>query len=159
TLCLQNVDQMRLLYGKEFAASVINTCGNVISGQVTGETAQVLSDRFGKIRQDRESYTASYSDTSVTQADQLDAAIPVSRIASLSAGEFVGMVADDPQQPVERKMFCCRFVNDPPALEAEAAGFVELPVVRSVTEDELMANFMRIHEEVERIIIREEARI
>ena len=159
TLCLQNADQLRRLYGKEFAGAVINTCGNVLSGQVSGETAQLLADRFGKIRQDRESITASYADTSVTMGEQLDCAIPVSRIASLSAGEFVGMVADDPQQPAELKMFCCRFVNDPAALAAEAAVFEDLPAARVVGPEEISRNFLRIAVEVEGIVIREEARI
>ena len=31
----------------------MNIAGNVISGQVAGETAKLLSERFGKIMQER----------------------------------------------------------------------------------------------------------
>jgi len=83
--------------------------------------------------QDRESYTATYSDLQVTQSRVLEHVIPVSRIASLSSGEFVGMVADTPAQPIPVKTFCCRLVNEQPGSYLE-----ELPVLRDVSEEVLL---------------------
>lgn len=75
---------------------IVNITGNIISGQVMGETSKLLSERFGKIMQDRQSVSINRTDTSISHSKQLDAAIPASKIAALSSGEFVGMVADDP---------------------------------------------------------------
>jgi len=75
---------------------IMNITGNIISGHVTGDTAKQLSERFGKIMQDRESLSINSSDTSISLSKQLESAIPASKIAALSSGEFVGMVADEP---------------------------------------------------------------
>ena len=159
TLCVQDGSQLRLAYGKEFADVILHTSGNILSGQVTGETARQLSDRFGKTMQDRESITYTSSDTNITQSQQLEYSIPVSRIASLSSGEFVGMVADSPEQPIELKTFCCRIVNDPTALQKEAAAYEELPIVREITQDILLQNFQQIRDDITHLIRAELQRI
>jgi hypothetical protein len=159
TLCLQDASQLRLAYGAAFADVVLNTCGNVISGQVTGDTARFLADRFGRTMQDRESYTMTRSDLNVTQSAQLEHSLPISRISSLSSGEFVGMVADTPRLPIDLKAFCCRFVNDPVALDKERAGFVELPTLRRTTPELLAENFHRIRKEVQDLVKAELGRI
>jgi hypothetical protein len=159
TLCLQDASQLRLAYGKEFAEVVLQTCGNIIAGQVSGETARLLSDRFGKTMQERESMTFTSTDTTVTQSGHLEYSIPVSRISSLSSGEFVGMVADRPDQPIELKTFCCRIVNDPQALSEEEAAYKELPVIREVTQQMLLDNFQRVRSEIAALIDSEMQRI
>jgi YWFCY protein/TraM recognition site of TraD and TraG len=116
TLCFQNASQIRLAYGREFADVILNSCGNIICGQASGETARLVAERFGKTMQKRESFTISSADTSINQSQHLEYSIPASRISSLSSGEFVGMVADTPEQPIELKTFCCRIVNDPVAI-------------------------------------------
>ncbi|HEX3934808.1 MAG TPA: YWFCY domain-containing protein, partial [Puia sp.] len=127
TLCTQDASQLRLAYGKEFTDVILNSCGNILSGQTGGDTAKLLSDRFGKTMQDRESLTTNTADLQITQSSQLEYVLPVSRIASLSAGEFVGMVADTPTQPIAQKTFCCRLTNDPAALTRETAAYHDLP--------------------------------
>jgi hypothetical protein len=159
TLCLQDASQLRLAYGKEFAEVILQTCGNIIAGQVSGETARLLSDRFGKTMQDRESMTLTATDTSFTQSGHLEYSIPVSRISSLSSGEFVGMVADRPDQPIELKNFCCRIVNDPEALAKEEAGYKELPLVAEVTQEMLLENFNRVRTDIGALIDAEIQRI
>lgn len=74
----------------------MNITGNVISGQVTGATAKQLSERFGKIMQDRASFSINRINTSISRSKQLESAVPASKIAALSQGKLVGMVADDP---------------------------------------------------------------
>src|SRR6476660_7311407 len=94
TLGVQDFRQLRKDYGKEQADVIMNITGNIISGHGTGDTAKQLSERFGKIMQDRTSLSINRNDTSISKSKQLDAAIPPSKISSLSSGQFVGMVAD-----------------------------------------------------------------
>lgn len=112
TLEVQDSSQLKVHYGKEQAEVIINIVGNVISGQVAGETAKQLSERFGKIMQNRESISINRQDTSISRSKQLELAIPQSKISSLSSGEFVGIVADNPDQKIELKTFCSEIIND-----------------------------------------------
>lgn len=105
TLIIQDASQLIMHYGEKQAKVILSMIGNIISGQVTGESAKNLSERFGKIMQDRQSLTISSADTSINKSMQLDYAIPQSTIASLSAGEVVGVVADNPDQRISHKMF------------------------------------------------------
>jgi type IV secretory pathway TraG/TraD family ATPase VirD4 len=100
-LGIQDFSQLRKDYGKEQADVIMNITGNIVSGQVTGDTAKQLSERFGKIMQDRESLSINRSDTSISRSKPLEIAIPPSKISALSSGEFVGMVADDPDSIVK----------------------------------------------------------
>jgi len=159
TIALQDASQLKLAYGKEYADVVINTCGNLISGQVTGDTAKFVSDRFGKISQEKESTTTTTTDINVTRSTQLEEAVPASRIASLSSGEFVGMVADNPDQEIQLKGFCCKVINDHAALKKEEARFAELPLVREITPYALEQHFMQIKNDVADLVESEIARM
>jgi type IV secretory pathway TraG/TraD family ATPase VirD4 len=111
TLGIQDLSQLRKGYDKEQADVIMNVAGNVISGQVSVDTAKQLSGRFGKIMQDRTSFSINRADTSISRSKQLDSAIPPSKISSLSSGEFVGIVADNPDQKIELKAFQCEILN------------------------------------------------
>jgi hypothetical protein len=87
------------------AEVVVNICGNIMIGQVGGEMAKMASERLGKTLQDRESMSINSNDTSISRSKQLEVAVPVSTISSLSAGEFVGMVADNPMKLLTLKLF------------------------------------------------------
>ena len=152
TIALQDASQLKLAYGKEFAEVIFNTCGNIISGQVTGETGKQISDRIGKIMQDRVSYTTTSTDTNFTRSKQLDLAVPASKIATLSSGEFVGIVADNPGQEIEQKAIHCKVTLDNEALEKEEQAYKDLPVVRQVTKEVVFENYMRIKKEVADLI-------
>ncbi|RAW01963.1 conjugal transfer protein MobC [Pseudochryseolinea flava] len=152
TLAVQDYSQLKKDYGKEQAEVIMNIVGNVISGQVVGETAKLLSERFGKIVQERESVSINSSDTSVSKSTQLDSAIPPSKIASLSSGEFVGMVADDPDQKISLKIFHNEIINDHEAIKREEDGYAPIPKVRDVTQEEIMENYLLIKREIEYIV-------
>lgn len=137
----------------------MNITGNVIAGQVTGETAKQLSERFGKIMQDRTSLSISRTDTSVSHSKQLDSAIPASKIAALSSGEFVGMVADDPGQKVELKAFHAAILNNHETLKREQDNYKSIPVVREVTLAMIQQNYLQIRQEVEDLVNAEMERI
>ena len=114
---------------------IMNIAGNIISGQVTGDTAKSLSEGFGKIVQIKESISINRNDTSVSKSSQLNFAIPESKISGLSSGEFVGMVADDPDQKIKLKTFNCEILNDNAALKKEQDSNKELPVISNVTQE------------------------
>lgn len=152
TLGVQDYSQLKKDYGRDQAEVIMNIVGNVISGQVVGDTAKLLSERFGKIVQERESVSVNSSDTSVSKSTQLDFAIPASKIASLSSGEFVGMVSDDPAQKIKLKAFHCNINNDHAALAAEERSYEDIPVVRPISTSAIAENYNRIKREVREII-------
>jgi hypothetical protein len=152
TLAVQDYSQLKKDYGKEQAEVIMNIVGNVISGQVVGETAKLLSERFGKIVQERESVSINSSDTSVSKSTQLDSAIPPSKIASLSSGEFVGMVADDPDQKISLKIFHNEIINNHEEIKREEDNYDPIPKVRDVTQEEIMENYLLIKREIEYIV-------
>lgn len=105
TLCMQDFSQLKKDYGRDQAEVIMNITGNIISGQVMGDTAKQLSERFGKIMQERETLSINRTDTSISRSRQLEFAIPLAKISALSSGSFVGMVADNPDCSIELKMF------------------------------------------------------
>lgn len=158
-LGVQDFSQLRKDYGKEQADVIMNITGNVISGQVTGDTAKLLSERFGKIMQDRESLSINSSDTSISRSKQLEAAIPPSKISALSSGEFVGMVADNPDCKIELKAFHCEILNDHAALKKEDGSFNEIPVIRKLDNAIVQRNYLQIKQDVQEIIDAEMERV
>lgn len=159
TLGVQDFSQLRKDYGKEQADVIMNITGNIISGQVTGDTAKQLSERFGKIMQDRESLSINSADTSISHSKQLESAIPPSKISTLSSGEFVGMVADDPTEKIELKAFHCQILNDHEALKKEQDSYKEIPVVRKLDNSIVQKNYLQIKQDVQDIINAEMERV
>ncbi|MCJ8208082.1 YWFCY domain-containing protein [Mucilaginibacter sp. RS28] len=158
-LGIQDYSQLKKDYGREQAEVIMNIVGNIISGQVVGDTAKQLSERFGKIMQKRESISINSNDTSVSKSMQLESAIPQSTIAALSSGEFVGMVSDEPGQKITLKTFHCEILNDHTALKAEEDSYKSIPQVRTVTAAQIEENYLRVKREVAAIIKTEIERI
>ena len=152
TIGIQSIEQVRKEYGAEQANIIAGISGNIISGQATGDSAKKLSEMFGKIMQDRQSLSINSSDTSVSKSTQLDSAIPASKIAALSSGEFVGMVADNPDQKISLKMFHAEIVNDHAAIKKEEEAYQPLPPIRKVTEEEIQENYRMIKEDIQGLI-------
>lgn len=152
TLAVQDFSQLKKDYGSEQADVISGIVGNIISGQVTGSTAKKLSETFGKIMQDRTSLSINSSDTSISKSTQLEYAIPASKISSLSSGEFVGIVADNPDCKIKLKIFHSEIQNDHDAIASEEKGYVPIPIVQQVTEDDIQENYLRIKREVEDLI-------
>lgn len=158
-LGIQDFSQLKKDYGADQSAVIMNITGNIISGQVTGETSKFLSERFGKINQVKESISINRTDTSVSKSSQLDFAIPQSKIAGLSSGEFVGMVADDPNNKIKLKTFHSEILNDHDALMSELGSYKNLPAVMQITAQMVNNNFRRVKAEVVEIIETEIERI
>ena len=168
-VCLgfQDYSQLKRDYGDKEAAVIQNTVGNVFAGQVMGETAKTLSERFGKILQRRESMSISPEQKSRSISTQLDSLIPPSKISNLSQGMFVGAVADNFGEKIDQKIFHAQIVVDNEAVARETAAYVPIPEI-TVFRDEngkdcmeriVMENYERIREEVNRIIQKELKRI
>ncbi|TBO44496.1 type IV secretory system conjugative DNA transfer family protein [Pedobacter kyonggii] len=135
-------------YTAEQSEVITGIVGNIISGQVTRSTAKSLSEIFGKIMQDRQSRSINSSDISISQSTQLDYAIPASKIASLSSGEFVGMVADNPEEKIALKMFHSEIQNDHEAIAKEEKLYKPIPIVKMVSAEEIRDNYESIKAQV-----------
>ena len=134
-LCFQDFSQLKRDYGDKEAAVVMNTVGNIFSGQVVGETAKTLSERFGKVLQKRQSMTLSRSDKSTSISTQLDSLIPASKISTLTQGMFVGAVADNFDERIEQKIFHCEIVVDNEKVKAETARYKKIPQITDFTDE------------------------
>ena len=162
-LCFQDFSQLKRDYGDKEAAVVMNTVGNIFSGQVVGETAKALSERFGKVLQKRQSTTISRSDKSTSISTQLDSLIPASKISTLTQGMFVGAVADSFEQPIEQKIFHAEIVVDSAKIKAETARYVKIPIITDFTDENgvdrmqetIKENYDRIKAEAAEIVDKE----
>jgi len=159
TLAVQDFSQLQKDYGADQAKVITGIVGNLISGQVTGDTAKTLAENFGKIVQERGSQSINSGDTSITRSSQLDFAIPASKIASLSSGEFVGMIADNPEEPVKLKMFHSAIQNDHEAIAKEEAAYKPFPVIKRLTAEDVQENYHRIKADVRELVAGELAKL
>ncbi|MXN90803.1 TraM recognition domain-containing protein [Flavobacterium sp. Sd200] len=158
-LGIQDFSQLRKDYGKEQADVIVNIVGNVISGQVNGDSAKQLSERFGKIMQKRQSLSINSNDTSISNSRQLDSALPPSRISNMSSGEFAGIIADQPDCPIERKAFHCEIQNDHDALKKEEDNYKEIEPVRKLLPSQVQQNYIQIKQDIREIIDSEMRRL
>lgn len=150
-LVVQDANQLRSLYTKEEVEALINMAGNFICGQVSGDSAKSASERFPKTMQDRQSLSINSTDTSVSKSKQLDAAITPATISNLSSGEFVGIIADNPDQPIDLKAFHRKVINNVAALDREKAAYLPLPRDQEATDEIIKANYEQIKQDVQDI--------
>lgn len=144
-----------------------NTVGNVFSGQVVGETAKTLSERFGKVLQRRQSVSINRQDVSTSINTQMDSLIPASKISNLTQGMFVGAVSDNFDERIEQKIFHAEIVVDTAKVSAEMKAYRPIPVIadfRDASGDDTMkasidANYRQIKQEILSLVDSEIARI
>ncbi|MCA6024918.1 type IV secretion system DNA-binding domain-containing protein [Bacteroides thetaiotaomicron] len=166
-LGFQDFSQLKRDYGDKEAAVIMSTVGNVFSGQVVGETAKTLSERFGKILQKRESMSINRNDTSTSINTQLDSLIPASKISTLSQGIFVGAVADNFGEIIEQKIFHAQIVVDNEAVQKETAAYQPIPEISSfldaegndTMEQQIQANYRQIKQDIVELVENELIRI
>lgn len=130
-VCLgfQDFSQLIRDYGDKESKVVQNTVGNIFSGQVVGETAKTISDRFGKVLQKRQSMTINKQDKSTSISTQLDSLIPASKISNLTQGMFVGAVSDNFDERIEQKIFHAEIVIDNAKVAAETKAYQPIPIL------------------------------
>ena len=166
-LGFQDFSQLKRDYGDKEAAVVMNTVGNIFSGQVVGETAKTLSERFGKVLQKRQSMTINSNDKSTSISTQMDSLIPQSKISTLSQGMFVGAVADNFDERIEQKIFHAEIVVDVQKVQNESAKYKGIPLIANFVDDEgqdrmrdiVQENYERIKYETTQIVNDEIERI
>ena len=168
-VCLgfQDFSQLTRDYGDKEAKVVMNTVGNIFSGQVVGETAKTLSERFGKVLQKRQSISINRQDVSTSINTQMDALIPPSKISGLTQGMFVGSVSDNFDERIEQKIFHAEIVIDNAQVAAETKWYKPIPIITDFTDAEgndhmrekIQENYNRIKAEVKQIVKDELERI
>ncbi len=137
-VCLgfQDFSQLTRDYGDKESKVIQNTVGNVFSGQVVGETAKTLSERFGKVLQQRQSMTINRNDKSTSISTQMDSLIPASKISNLTQGMFVGAVSDNFDERIEQKIFHAEIVVDSAKVSAEMKAYQPIPVIANFTNED-----------------------
>ena len=164
-VCLgfQDFSQLIRDYGDKEAKVVINTVGNIFSGQVVGETAKTLSERFGKVLQRRQSVSINRQDVSTSINTQMDSLIPPSKISGLTQGMFVGSVSDNFDERIEQKIFHAEIVIDAEKVRREEKAYKPIPVITDFTDSDgkdcmqetILENYNRIKAEVKQIVAEE----
>lgn len=164
-LGFQDFSQLTRDYGEKESKVIQNTVGNIFSGQVVGETAKTLSERFGKVLQQRQSVSINRQDVSTSINTQLDSLIPASKIANLSQGTFVGAVADNFDERIEQKIFHAEIVVGHTKISAEEKAYQKIPVINDFKDrngnDIMMQQIQRNYDQIKadaQAIINEEMR-
>src|SRR5690606_36231506 len=130
------------------------------SGSVRNkETLEWLERIFGKVKQINESISIDRTKTSLSISERLEPLIPAGKIASLKAGEMVGMLASDAVEKYTGKYdtsaINCRINLDIKAIKAEEEAYQELPIFYDfggMQDEILLQNFYSINNEVLEII-------
>ena len=168
-VCLgfQDFSQLVRDYGDKEAKVVINTVGNIFSGQVVGETAKTLSERFGKVLQKRQSISINRQDVSTSINTQMDSLIPPSKISGLTQGMFVGSVSDNFNERIEQKIFHAEIVVDTDKVKREESHYQPIPIINDFKDADgndcmkqaILDNYNQIKEDVKLIVKDELERI
>ena len=168
-VCLgfQDFSQLIRDYGDKEAKVIQNTVGNIFSGQVVGETAKNLSERFGKVLQKRQSMTINRNDKSTSISTQLDSLIPASKISTLTQGMFVGAISDNFDERIEQKIFHAEIVVDNEKVATETKTYQKIPQILSFVDEQgedqmklqIESNYRKIKSDILHIVENELERI
>ena len=168
-VCLgfQDFSQLTRDYGDKESKVIQNTVGNVFSGQVVGETSKTLSERFGKVLQQRQSMTINRNDKSTSISTQMDSLIPASKISNLTQGMFVGAVSDNFDERIDQKIFHAEIVVDSAKISAEMKAYQPIPIIADFTNEDgsdnlketIEANYKRVKQEIISLVESEKERI
>ena len=168
-VCLgfQDFSQLNRDYGEKESKVIQNTVGNIFSGQVVGETAKTLSERFGKILQKRQSVSINRQDVSTSINTQLDSLIPASKISNLSQGTFVGAVSDNFGEKIDQKIFHAEIVVDHAKVSEEERNYKKIPIINEFKDkdgsdilmEQIQRNYDQIKADAQAIINEEMERI
>ena len=168
-VCLgfQDFSQLTRDYGDKESKVIQNTVGNVFSGQVVGETAKTLSERFGRVLQQRQSMTINRNDKSTSISTQMDSLIPASKISNLTQGMFVGAVSDNFDERIDQKIFHAEIVVDSDKVSVEMKAYQPIPIIADFKNEDglnkqkesIEANYRKVKEEILSLVDSEIMRI
>ena len=134
-LGMQDLSQLVRDYGDKDAEVIFNNVASIISGQVSGKTAERMSKMFGKRDQTKQSETIGRTNDSVNISHQKEEILPVSKIETLSQGQFFGKVADTMEHKIRNKFFFAEIIRDSKAVEADKKTWRPLPIKRDFGEN------------------------
>ena len=163
----QDFSQLTRDYGDKESKVIQNTVGNVFSGQVVGETSKTLSERFGKVLQQRQSMTINRNDKSTSISTQMDSLIPASKISNLTQGMFVGAVSDNFDERIEQKIFHAEIVVDSAKVSAEMKTYQPIPIIADFINEDgsdnlretIEASYRKVRQEIQSLVDSEIERI
>ena len=168
-VCLgfQDFSQLTRDYGDKESKVIQNTVGNVFSGQVVGETAKTLSERFGKVLQQRQSMTINRNDKSTSISTQMDSLIPASKISNLTQGMFVGAVSDNFDERIDQKIFHAEIVVNSAKVSAEMKTYQPIPIIADFRNEDgsdnlretIEASYRKVRQEIQSLVDSEIERI
>lgn len=115
-------------------------------------TNAYLSERFGKVLQQRQSVSINRQDVSTSISTQLDSLIPASKIANLSQGTFVGAVSDNFGEKIDQKIFHAEIIVDHAKVGAEEKAYRKIPVINEFKDkdgnDIMMQQIQRNYDQI-----------
>ena len=166
-LSFQDFSQLTRDYEDKESKVIQNTVGNVFSGQVVGETAKTLSERFGKVLQQRQSMTINRNDKSTSISTQMDSLIPASKISNLTQGMFVGAVSDNFDERIDQKIFHAEIVVDSVKASVEMKTYQTIPMIVNFKnkdgsdnlKETIEANYRKVKQEILSLVDSEIERI
>ena len=134
---------------------------------MVGETAKTLSERFGKVLQQRQSMTFNRNDKSTSISTQMDSLIPASKISNLTQGMFVGAVSDNFDERIDQKIFHAEIVVDSAKVSAEMKVYQSIPTIADFQNEDgsdniketIEANYHKVKQEILSLVDSEIERI
>lgn len=159
-LGIQELPMLRQQYGKEAADTIMSIMGNIISGAVRSkDTLDWLEKLFGKVKQQGESLSIDRTKTSISVNEKLDSLIPAGKIASLAAGEVVGILARDRIEKFtgqfQTTAINCRINLNTQELQDEERNYKEMPLYYDFgdkQEEILLENYSKIIQETNKMV-------
>lgn len=145
---VQDKSQIKRDYGDKESTVILNTVGNKLCGQVSGETAKEFSQAFGKQKRKSQSHSQGEDNESVSTSYHEEEILPVNKIETMSQGEFFGIVADNNDQKIDKKLFCGEIQRPQYGelmKERERKGWTDIPMIndfgKEYIEEEIEENF------------------
>jgi len=148
-LAVQDLSQLRTQYTHAEADLFLNITGNLFCGQVGGETARWISERFPRIRREKPAISVNSRDTSITRELQWEPTVNQATIAGLSSGEFVGVVSDDPDNPLDLKAFHAHITRQEPNRRTNDL----IPIVTPSALSEAARIFHEVKSDIRQLVV------
>lgn len=138
-LGFQDFSQLKADYKEANANKIIQTVGNFFVGQCFDETAEKISKRIGKNKQQKNSGSESY---------HMDYMIPPERFSQAKQGWFAGLVCDNNGSDNTDRVFASNIDIDVEACEDEASHYLELPEFYDFDDDVVDMNLRAYADEI-----------
>lgn len=147
-LGFQDFTQLKAEYKEANANKIIQTVGNIFVGQCFDETAEKISKRIGKNKQQKESISISENGTSISISDQMDYMVPPERFAQAGQGWFAGLVCDNNGTDNPDRVFSADIDIDVQACIEEESHYLELPETYNFDDDVVDTNLREYADQI-----------